>query len=479
MSFPFNSKWFWIIASIAFLIITHQVFWCPIHGDGAFYALVIKQATQHPGVILLRGNGVEFFDHPWLFFYYASLVTKILGVSDLTVKIPNFLIAGLTFFLMVKMSQASFPNFIKRSSQTDQSLASWAGLIAILLLVLTGGYEHQTRQPSIDPTAHFVALGAVFVLIKYRSYYGAGLLLGLAFMTKGAEMMSHLAALMLLPMVESSLRNSIRHSWKNLLKSLLVLIGVLTVIAVWFGWDRYFGIHWFEGYYQFQFANRFFSKGNMSSSVGDLMFFKSLLQLYGVWLIPTLLIHIFYFKKNKSLPQIWTYYWVYLLMTNMAFFLIKKDSAQHYTGIYIFGSISLAQGLVYMWSSVADRAQVKWLKAAKTLAVILLAAGGGASGYFWTTPYNKKDIWLETKRVGNSLKSNPRRVVVIDPKSPWAEQMYWNLRWYSENPIYWCEGDRRPALSLGEKVFIVSANQNGDEIEVRETAVDLNEINTK
>ncbi|WP_413578506.1 ArnT family glycosyltransferase [Bdellovibrio sp. HCB290] len=464
------TKWFWIIIGIAFLVITHQVFWCPIHGDGAFYALIIKQTTLDPGLTLYRATGAPFFDHPWLFFYYASLITKVFGISDLTVKLPNFLMAGFTFFLMFKMAKASYPDFTTRENDNKQSFIFWSGLISIFLLVLTGGYELQTRQPSLDPMVQFLALAAAFVLIKYKNHYWAGIVLGLAFMTKGTEMLSHLAALLLLPLIGNSLQESLRDFFKDLLKSILVLGGVLTVFALWFAWDRYFNIHWFEGYYQYQFANRFFAKQNFSSSVIDFAFIKSLIEMYGVWLIPTAVIHSFYFKKHKSLPKVWIYYWVYLLMTVCAFSLIKKDSSQHYTGIYIFGSIGLAQGLVYLWTSWNDQLRTKSLQWAKALVMVVFIAGCGGALYFWTTPYNKKDIWAETQRVGKILSKEPSKVVVIDPKSPWQEQMYWNLRWYSVNPIYWEVADRRAQVSAGQSILIVSANESGSEIQVKEKA---------
>ncbi|UYL08286.1 glycosyltransferase family 39 protein [Bdellovibrio sp. SKB1291214] len=471
------SKWFWIIIGIAFLVFTHQVLWCPIHGDGAFYAMIIKQTTMHTGLTLYRANGYAFFDHPYLFFYYASLITKLFGVSDFTVKLPNFLMAGFTFYLMTKASKASHPHFVNRNLGNSQNLIFWAGIISILLLALTGGYELQTRQPSIDPSVQFLALAAVFALIRYRNHYAAGVVLGLAFMTKGTEMLSHLAALMLLPFIGSSIHESIREFLKNLGKSLIVLGGVLTVFALWFAWDRYFNIHWFEGYYEYQFKNRFFSKQNFSTSLIDLAFIKSLFQMYGIWLIPTAVIHAFYFRKNKSLPKIWIYYWLYLIMTVCAFSLIKKDSSQHYTGIYIFGSISLAQGLVYMWTCWSDKLRHRSLQIAKGLTATLFVAACCATIYFWTTPYNKKDIWAETQRVGKFLEQKSSQLVVINPKSPWGEQMYWNLRWYSQNPIYWKGGDERSTITPGQAVFLVTASPSGSEIEVREIAADSDILN--
>ncbi|WP_413587453.1 ArnT family glycosyltransferase [Bdellovibrio sp. HCB274] len=467
------SKWFWIIIGIAFLVITHQVFWCPIHGDGAFYALIIKQFTLEPSLVLHRANGVPFFDHPYLFFYYASLFTKVLGISDLTVKLPNFFMAGFTFFLMVKTCKASFPNYLTPKGSSDQNPVFWAGMISILLLGLTGGYELQTRQPSLDPMVQFLALSAVFVLLKYQSHYWAGIILGLAFMTKGTEMMAHLAALLLLPLIGDSIHESLRGLLKNLAKSLIIFSGVLTVFALWFTWDRAFNIHWFEGYYQYQFANRFFAKQNFSSSVVDFAFLKSLFEMYGGWLIPTALIHGFYFKQNRSLPKVWIYYWVYLIMTICAFSLIKKDSSQHYTGIYIFGSIGLAQGLVYLWTSWTEATRAKALVWAKGLTLFIFVAGLAGAIYFWTTPYNKKDIWAETQRVGKILGNDPSKVVVIDPNSPWQEQMYWNLRWYSPNAIYWKNLDQRTTVTPGQAVFWISANESGKEINVQEIPAEL------
>ena len=466
------SKWFWLIIGIAFLVITHQVFWCPIHGDGAFYSFIIKQTTLQPSLILHRATGAPFFDHPYLYFYYASLITKVLGISDLTVKLPNFLMAGFTFFLMAKTSLASFPKYALPNADENKGLVFWAGIISILLLVLTGGYELQTRQPSLDPMVQFLALAAAFVLIKYKNHYFAGCVLGLAFMTKGTEMLSHLAALLLLPLFADSLNESIRDFFKNLLKSFTILGGVLSIFTLWFAWDRYFDIHWFEGYYRYQFADRFFAKKNFSSSVIDFAFIKSLFEMYGAWLIPTALIHGFYFKNNKSLPKVWIYYWLYLFVTVCAFSLIKKDSSQHYTGIYIFGSISLAQGLVYLWSTWSDLSRKKTLVFAKGLTLTLFLVGFGAAVYFWTTPYNKKDIWAETQRVAKILEKEPNKVVILDPKSPWQEQMYWNLRWYSPNPIYWETADRRTPVAAGQNVFSLSANESGSEISVRDIQAD-------
>lgn len=459
------TKWTYLIIAFALLVITHQIFWCPIHGDGAFYAFIMKAVSSHPELPLLRPNGGPFFDHPYLFFFLSYPLTQVFGTSDWAIKIPNYIIGLILLYLVFLISKNRFE--VKTKDPLRLQTLAWAsGLVAIILILLGGNFEQQTRMPSLDPLAHLMALASVYIALSNKGYVLSGAFMGLAFLTKGAEMLPHLGALgltLFYPFVLFKTRQVFLLSCK---KTLRILIGLVMVTGAWLVFDYIQHIGWLDGYIQYQFKNRFFTKTNFEQNTFDFIFIKTLFVLYQPWLILLVGLVVTYFKKARHLPILWFYGLSYIGLTIIAFSLIKKDSLQHYMGIYIVGGIIISQALVWGWSTLQAKTQAWVLKASQVFMILLVTLSFLGSFYMWVTPYPSTDFWGSIKSAKTTFDKVPEQPIVIDPSSSLQEQIFWTGRWQWQNPIHWEAGDKRKAPTPGQEVFFVRASPNGQGIEV-------------
>lgn len=448
-----DKKWHLMTALFCFAVITHQVFWCPIHGDGAFYSWIIKEFAHHPSLSIVRPNGAFFVDHPHLFVYWSWPFVKLFGATETTIKFSNYAVGFITTFLLYKTTQ---------SSMSNQSKAVQAGLLSCVLLMLSVGYEHQIRQPMLDPLAHMFVLLSVYCFIENKSATMVGLLYALSFMTKGTEMIPYAAAFLVTYWVYNQ--------GLNKYKQITYFSGSLVIsLLTWFFIDRYLNFNWFEGHFAFQFKKRFLNEHNFSNSFFDFSFVYKLLKNYQPWFSILVGISIYHFRKYKKLSPLQTFFWVYFVFLCLAFSIIKKDSLQHYTGIYIFGSLVLASGLIEIVEKMKHRNLiVKWSK--RTYIVMFALSTIGYIAFISTT-YNKNDMWSSIKQLKPFFENQPNKQIVLDPNDRWQEEIHWAARWNWSNPIYRKFIDTRDHLTLDQDIFLVSGNKTGDSVIVKESKV--------
>lgn len=474
-----NKVFEFLIYIICILILGHQLFWCPIHGDGAFYSLVLKQFVQNPTLKLYRATGEPFFDHPYLFFYLSWPIVKLFGFSDLAIKLPNLLIAFVTLYFIVLTVKVTMPNLEIQNADDAHIYSKWSGLLACLFLVLMAGYEMQIRQPSLDPLAHLFALMSLYVSLRSGQALLSGVILGLAFLAKGTEMLPHLGALLFINMIDASIKITISRFYINIQKALLTVVGLVCVVALWFGLDMLLEIGWFKGYYSYQFSGRFLNHQNFEKKFFDFSFIKVLFSVFQPWFFLMFGLSIYYFRKIKKIPLLWIYVWIYIFLVSIAFSIIKKDSSQHYTGIYILGAILLGQASTWFYSLGKILIQKKIIKYGRAFLIFLFVCSFVGTVYFWITPYNKKDLWGAILDARSTLGLSPKKVVVIDPSDVWQEQIYWTGRWYWKNPIIWFNNDQRIQLQLGQSVYWVSTDSDGRRLNIREETIQQEHLNIK
>jgi len=316
-----QTNFFVIIAAITFfLLITAQTLWSTIHGDGAVYAWITKELAVGgwgAGKLPNWTQTQPFAEHPYLFFYFASVFVKLFGVSDLVLKLPNYLVAAASLYTVYRAVQQTAKN---------QAVA----LVACYALLLNGTYFMQISQPTLDPMAQLLSLISVLVLIFFENAFLAGIVIGLAFLTKGLELLPNLAALVLTSAFMQ------RASFKNVVKnSLLIGAGVLLPVVGWIVLDKFlWNGQWVKTYWNRQFVNRFFSENNVDKASGPayLMTFIRVyfleLFIFAVWFLVTDA-----WKKKRSDP-LFIFFVSYCVLNIAAFLIIKKDSSQHVTGVW-------------------------------------------------------------------------------------------------------------------------------------------------
>jgi 4-amino-4-deoxy-L-arabinose transferase-like glycosyltransferase len=411
----FPNYFYTVLAILTFFfIVTGQVFWSTIHGDGAVYAWLIREVGEL-GIISSKmpnwSSSQIFAEHPYLFFYFSTLFTNFFGYSDLAVKIPNFVVAGLTLFSVYKICQIRNGNKIESYQ---------IGLISCYVLAFNATFMMQVSQPSLDPMAQLISIIAIAVYVFSGKAFVSSLILGAAFLTKGLEMLPHLASFFFL---------AIYFHHKNLSKLFktlcLMFLGVLIPIVIWLAFDRiYWNSQWLSTYWLRQFTSRFFKKENMETAF-NLGFLITLIKIYwveGLIIIVGLLKSKYWIRRKDSL---FVYFVLYTFFTTLAFLIIKKDSSQHLTGVVLLGSIFVGEYLWELW----QRLGWKYLQAIPFLLFIL---GLCYWNWFVVIQKNNPDVWTTIKSQSQIYSKNTTQVPIIVKEDVVDNYgVFYTTQWYS------------------------------------------------
>lgn len=434
-------------AATFFLVVTAQLFWSTIHGDGAVYSWIAREIGE-AGIFSSQLPAWDqtriFAEHPYLFFYFSTAFTSWLGYSDLALKIPNFMIAAASLALLWLISH-------KRHRQTKSDYSAHIiGLIAAYVLILNPNYIMQISQPSLDPMAQLLALLAAALYILYRRPFASGIFLGLAFLTKGLELLPHLAAISLI--VCYSQRGNLRSLVSELA---LGAAGVALPLAGWLAYDQtLWQGQWLSTYWNRQFAERFLTPHNTQVLLQfDIVL--TLIQAYALELMVLAGGIIFLRRWKRAHDLFFLYFVVYAFFNLLAFMLIKKDSSQHLTGILLFGSLFVAE---YLWD-LSQR--IRWRSALRTLPVFLFAIALGYWSWFIMGVRKNPDLWTAIKNESVLNKDQRAQLpIVVQSSTPEGYGFFYTIQWYfPSQTVYSPELAKRHLV--GRKVLLLAEKGDG------------------
>lgn len=469
---PTNHFYTLLAVGTFFLILTAQVFWSAIHGDGAVYSWIVREISEAGFFSNQLPNWDRtrvFAEHPYLFFYFSSLFTSLLGYSDLILKIPNFAIAALSLFIVYFASAKNAQ--LKGATKTSQDIhpdTHAVGLLAGYVLIINATYIMQVAQPSLDPLAQLLAFFSVITWVFYKRAFWSGLLLGLAFLTKGLEILPHLAALAALLAFQNFSSKSFSPSY-FIRQIARFSLGLILPIGLWIGYDLFFwNSQWISTYWDRQFSQRFLNQKNLQSawSLGILTTF---IQVY---LIETLILisafcYAIYRSKNIStsihylknilspiMSPLTLYFFLYTFFNLLAFWLIKKDSSQHLTGVLLFGAIPVAEAVYKIWKNL------NW-KFAHQLALFGFALSLGYWIWFISGVQKNPDIWTAIKVESQQQKPATQKLpIVVQNDTPEGYGFFYTVQWYfPEHSIY------SPEMAFtdlnGQEVLLITDEGHG------------------
>lgn len=421
-----------------FMVITAQFFWATIHGDGAVYAWLTRQVTEN-GIFsnkLPAWSQTEIFaDHPYLFFYISSLLTRFLGFSDLVMKIPNFIVAALSIWTVYRVVCVR---------DGDQSRSYQIGLTAGYALLLNAAYGLQISEPTLDPLAQFLGLAAVLILIYRHQAFGAGFVLGLAFLTKGLEMLPNLAALFFL-----ACYLNFRNPQKVVRQLILGLFGLALPIAAWLGYDFYiWKSQWLQTYVTRQFQNRLLSDSNMQSFLG-FDYVWTFLRVYFFEMLIIILGLIKSVQKKRQNDALFFYFICYVFFHVLAFMIIKKDSSQHLTGVLLVGSIFVGE---YIWEAFQKLNR----SVLRVLPILLLIPATVYWSYYIFKKNDKPDLWTSIRNEAAFFAENEAGVpLVVKNSSHDLYGLFNTAQWYFSKHKVYLQNEADQSL-VGQEVILLS-----------------------
>ncbi len=408
-----------------FFVLTAQTFWSTIHGDGAVYAYLIKEISKS-GLFLSElpnWNLTEkFAEHPYLFFIFGSWFTKLFGYSDLAVKLPNYFISAVTLWFLFAIAKKRHPE--KQKATSIVIIASYA-------LLLNATFVQQVSQPTLDPLAQLLAFVSFYFILYKKSFFTAGLILGLAFLTKGLELLPNFGAISLI------IGFMYYKEPKQLLKKMILFVfAVSFMVFLWLAYDQIFlSGEWLKIYWHRQFESRFLLHTNMQSIFG-FGFLKTFISLYFVEIIIFIYAFFHFFRSKNILVHLKTdlfglYFVIYTIINLTAFLIIKKDSSQHMIGTILTGAILLAE-IIYSFASNLKKNVIK------SAATGLLLFSFFYWSWFILHRDKNPDIWTEIKLAAKQIKEYDNNLPVVVAK---VDGQYYGLfntsLWYlNSNKVY-------------------------------------------
>ncbi|AGH95406.1 ArnT family glycosyltransferase [Pseudobdellovibrio exovorus] len=446
---PTNLFYTLLAAGTFFMILTAQVFWSAIHGDGAVYSWIVREISEAgflAGQLPSWDRTRVFAEHPYLFFYFSSLFTSVLGYSDIVLKIPNFAIAAFSILAVYVVSRKNNFSYLHFNTSQDRHAI---GLLAGYVLVINATYIMQVAQPSLDPLAQLLAFLSVTVWIFYRQAFWSGILLGLAFLTKGLEILPHLAALALLVSLQNFSSKS--SSTVDYFKQIAVFsLGLILPISIWVGYDlTIWNGQWISTYWSRQFTQRFFNQENLQFvwSFGILTTFIEVYLFEILFLSSALVLSAYQLHSHKSFTEslkrnispLTLYFVFYIFFNLLAFWLIKKDSSQHLTGVLLFGALPVAEAIYKIWKSLN-------FKFAHQLALFGFALSLGYWMWFVSGVQKNPDIWTAIKTESERQQPDFKKLpIVVQNDTPEGYGFFYTVQWYfPEQTIY------SPEMAVGD-----------------------------
>jgi hypothetical protein len=420
----------YIAAAILFMLTTAQTLWSTIHGDGAVYAWMVREICDNASGLLSHPlawmRSGFFIDHPYFFFFVAAPISKIFGTGDVGIKIPNYIVGFISLWMVYKIAK-------------NYTASVWPGILASYVLMSNPLYELMLKQPTLDPLAQLLSLFSVYILIAHekpedKKFFFSGLLMGFAFLTKGLELLPNLAALFIVVCILIK-----KHKLNAFQIIFLGLLGIALPVLTWFAYDRIFWNQlWFKSYYDRQFTNRFFSAENTQTAI-SFSYLKNLISKYFIQIGIIIWGSLKLVRQGRALGLFWWYTVIYTVFNIIAFSIIKKDSSQHMTGIFLFSSVLVGHYLYESYQSLNySKAQVTLNKILPYFHYTIGVAVFIMWGWFMTHQNNKQDMWTFIKNQTeffNQTENNLPIVLADDVDD--LTGVYFTAQWYwTKNKIY-------------------------------------------
>jgi 4-amino-4-deoxy-L-arabinose transferase-like glycosyltransferase len=420
----------YVAAAIFFMLITAQTLWSTIHGDGAVYAWMIREIVQNPSSLLSHPlqwmRSSYFIDHPYFFFFISAPISKIFGTGDVGIKIPNYIVGFVSLWMVYKTAKS-------------HTTSVWPGILAGYVLISNPLYELMLKQPTLDPLAQLLSLFSILILITNekppaKKFFISGLMMGFAFLTKGLELLPNLAALFIVVCILIK-----KHNLNPFKTVFLGLFGLALPIMAWFGFDRIFWNQiWFNQYYDRQFTNRFFSQENTQTAI-NLSYLKNLIAKYFIQIGIIIWGSLRLVRQGRSLGLFWWYTVIYTFLNIVAFSIIKKDSSQHMTGIFLFSSVLVGHYLYESYQTFNySKIQITLNKILPYFHYAIAIAVFIMWGWFMTHQNNKPDLWtfIKTQTEFFNQPDNNLPIVLADDVDD-LTGVYFTAQWYwTKNKIY-------------------------------------------
>jgi len=187
------------------------------------YAVVTKNINSHNPLVLTL-HILPFFEKPPLWYYLTSIIARVYGPSNMTIRTISVLSAITTIILIYYISA--------------MNTSSWTGVVAVILfttiphvfIMNAGGFfsTHTLRSADADSLQIMLIMSAVYCFLKSKRYksllYIGAAFSALAFLTKGP-----------LGLLPYGIYIFIKHSSskdievQDLIKSSLTIVGLISI----------------------------------------------------------------------------------------------------------------------------------------------------------------------------------------------------------------------------------------------------------
>lgn len=275
-----------------------------------------------------------------IFLFYAGL-EFLFGNSIFLKRLVFALVVGATGFLVYNVSRRFF-------QQKNVALAS-----GFVYIIYTSLWTYHGRSPNTELLFNFTTISSLLLFLKrdYRSYFMAGILMGIGFIIKYLVLLDLFAFLLFFFILE------IKGSSKDKLPSVLaryILAGVAFLIPfglvnLYFWTGDHFRDFWFVTYQL---------PGSYGSNPSMIRYVVMLLDFTAKFLpISFIVFYVVFKKENQIQPKLKWFFALWISCVLIAIYLPGKEFS-HYT-IQLMLPLSLLAGLFFHPKFKTDRTTAK------------------------------------------------------------------------------------------------------------------------
>ena len=299
--------------------------------DEGWYGSIAREIVRSNNWLILNWNGHPFYDHPPLGFYLMAISYKLLGISELSTRLPSAIAGILTIIFIYKLGCEVGKN-------------KYIGFVSSLILGTSVWYLIRVRSGNLD--ALFVFFYTLVLYLSYKSSRNIKLL-PIVTITFAALMLTKtlvgISALVPVTLLNSHHLKKVSRNYPYFILSLLLFF---IVILPWY-WVNY---HQFPHFYYHHFV----TVGSRNTSISSLTTLKPTQPLFylhmGVrkWYYPWILALIYLLISRKFLKK----EILIMLITNLIilypFLTSEKTEIWHLIPVYIPLAVLTASGSYFL-----------------------------------------------------------------------------------------------------------------------------------
>lgn len=329
-----NNRPLLLLVFISGFLFFHRLDWATITSwDEGWYASIARGILRSGDFINMHWNGKPFYDHPPMGFWLMAITYKLIGINELTTRVPSAILGLFTVILVYKVGER-----ISKSKAV--------GFSSALILMTSVWYLIRVRSGNLDSPFIFFYILTIYLSLKseknFRWFPVTMLSFGALVMTKT------LVGFSAGPILFFIIWRQLLHLKKNIGYLAAGMVGFLLIVYPWY----HYHIQTYPDFIEHHFFNVGMRDKTLASyfqlSWEQPLFYihMGVMRWYKLWLLLAayLIIRLPFLKKYIFILLLWNIAVLYPFLTS------TKTELWHLIPVYLPLSFIISIGLLDLFT---------------------------------------------------------------------------------------------------------------------------------